>query len=82
MTDDFERVAYQRLERELALEKAQAARRAREHAASTMSADQWSRVYGAPVPGQSRPLREVTEQAQLAAHGRAWGSGDAGPGWR
>ena len=88
---DLERASRAALERELELVKAQARRRDREYAAMHMSAEQWALVYGAPVPGMSRPLAEVVAGNQLAARGHVWRHGDAGPelaygpepaGWR
>ena len=75
---ELERASRAALLRELELMKAQARRREREHAAQLMSAEQWSLVYGAPIPGQSRTMAEVVAGNQLAAQGHAWRSGDAG----
>jgi hypothetical protein len=64
---NFEQAAHARLERELALVRAQVAKRLREQNAALMSSEQWARIYGAPVPGQSRPLADVAAERQLAA---------------
>jgi hypothetical protein len=88
---DFERAALARLEREVSLLRAQAAKRDREFASMHMSRQQWSRVYGQPIVGASRPIGEVVAEAQLAARGRVYGGGQPEPevhygsepaGWR
>jgi hypothetical protein len=72
---DFERAALASLQRELETMQARAAGRLRAENALHMSAQQWSLIYGAPIPGASRTLAEVASANQLNAQGTAWGGG-------
>ena len=73
--DAFEQVALARIQREVSLLRAQAARRTREQNALLMNAGQWAAVYGSPIPGSSKTMAQLAAEAQANARGRVYGGG-------